>query len=198
MLVLSAVPEAYGRQQVLVESEGRYRALVDASPIGVVVHQNQRLVFVNPAAAKALGAPNAQALLGRKLRDFVHPDHQAESAQRAEMVKAGRKELPMAEWRYLRLDGSAFDVQVQATPVSLNGELAVQVSFMDITERKRDQALLRDNEARFRALTYLSSDWYWEQDAQFRFVRVRSGDSGWTDVKNHLFLGIHHVGKTRW
>ncbi len=198
VLVFSDVTEAYRLQQVLVESEGRYRALVDASPIGVVVHQNQRLVFVNPAAAKALGAPNAQALLGRKLRDFVHPDHQAELAQRAEMVKAGRKELPMAEWRYLRLDGSAFDVQVQATPVSLNGELAVQVSFMDITERKRDQALLRDNEARFRALTYLSSDWYWEQDAQFRFVRVRSGDSGWTDVKNHLFLGIHHVGKTRW
>ena len=32
------------------------------------------------------------------------------------------------------------------------------------------QRALRDSEARFRSLTELSSDWYWEQDAEFRFT----------------------------
>ena len=30
----------------------------------------------------------------------------------------------------------------------------------------------------FRALTDLSSDWYWEQDAEFRFVRIEGNHPG--------------------
>jgi signal transduction histidine kinase len=40
-------------------------------------------------------------------------------------------------------------------------EIAV---FDDITERKRAEQALHDSESRFRSLTALSSDWYWEQD----------------------------------
>jgi diguanylate cyclase (GGDEF)-like protein/PAS domain S-box-containing protein len=40
----------------------------------------------------------------------------------------------------------------------------------DITAEKRSERALRESEARFRALTALSSDWYWEQDDQFRFI----------------------------
>ena len=198
VLVFSDVTQAYHLQQVLVESEGRYRAVVDASPIGIVVHQHERMVFVNPAAVKAIGAPNAQVLLGRALKDFIHPDHLDEIAKRAKLVKGGQTELPMAEWRYLRLDGSVIDVQAQATAIRLNGELAVQLSFMDITERKRDQAVLRENEARFRALTSLSSDWYWEQDTEFRYLRVITGETDWFRAVEQVDPGATYVGKTRW
>jgi PAS domain S-box-containing protein len=39
-------------------------------------------------------------------------------------------------------------------------------------QRKQAQQVLRESEARFRALTDLSSDWYWETDADFRFTRI--------------------------
>ncbi len=54
VLVFSDVSEKYRLQQVLVESEERNRALVDASPIAVIVHQHHRLVFANPAAVRLL------------------------------------------------------------------------------------------------------------------------------------------------
>lgn len=38
-------------------------------------------------------------------------------------------------------------------------------------QRKNAESVLRESEARFRSLTNLSSDWYWEQDAQLRFIR---------------------------
>ena len=38
-------------------------------------------------------------------------------------------------------------------------------------QRKRAQEDLRRSEERFRSLTHLSSDWYWEQDASFRFTK---------------------------
>jgi PAS domain S-box-containing protein len=50
-----------------------------------------------------------------------------------------------------------------------------------------------ENEGRFRALTALSSDWYWEQDHEFRFVSIapRVGEI----VE---FTADDHIGKTRW
>ena len=47
------------------------------------------------------------------------------------------------------------------------------LSFMtDVTKRHRAERDLQESEARFRSLTKLSSDWFWEQDAEFRFSRT--------------------------
>ncbi len=100
---------------------------------------------------------------------------------------------PMVELRYVRLDGTVIDVQTQSIPVEVQGRRAIQVSVMDITERKRIERSLRDNEERYRALTELSSDWYWEQDDQFRFVRVDGNLQEILGRPNTMLMG-----KTRW
>jgi len=60
-------------------------------------------------------------------------------------------------------------------------------------ERQLSLETLRQSEERFRSLTKLSSDWYWEQDDQFRFVRLHGKLDQRTDAVNKA-----HVGKTRW
>ncbi len=62
----------------------------------------------------------------------------------------------------------------------------------DIVERKRIESALRESEARFHRLADLSSDWYWEQDADLRFTLV-SGETifGTTPTKDL-------IGKARW
>ncbi len=195
VLVFSDVTEAYRLQRVLEESESRYRALVESSPVGVAVHRQGKLIYVNPTAVAIMGARIADDLVGRNPVDFIHPDDHpllAVRAQQAETANHGTL-MPMMEWRYVRLDGTAIDVQSQAILVRLKGQNAVQVSFLDITSRKRIERTLRDNEARFRALTHLSSDWYWEQDAQFRFVRI-DGDL----LETTGLAPEEHLGKTRW
>ncbi|UCH46474.1 MAG: EAL domain-containing protein [Betaproteobacteria bacterium] len=62
----------------------------------------------------------------------------------------------------------------------------------DITAEKHAERALRDSEARFRALTALSYDWYWEQDADLRFTVM----AGVTD-KAHLAPVESVKGKTR-
>jgi len=53
---------------------------------------------------------------------------------------------------------------------------------------------LRESEARFRSLTNLSSDWYWEQDTEFRFTRLegRLVAGGDPHLKSRL------IGQRRW
>ena len=54
----------------------------------------------------------------------------------------------------------------------------------------RQQQTLQESEARFRSLAELSTDWFWEQDEQFRFVQVSRG------IYNADMLP--HLGRTRW
>ncbi len=62
----------------------------------------------------------------------------------------------------------------------------------NVTEEKRAEHALRKSEARSRALTALSSDWYWEQDADLRFTSM-FGDHD--DAQLNSLENV--IGKTR-
>ena len=63
----------------------------------------------------------------------------------------------------------------------------------DVLARKRTEQALQESDQRFRRLAALSSDWYWEQDAQFRFVAVTG------DFTEKSGIAVERLlGKTRW
>ncbi len=59
--------------------------------------------------------------------------------------------------------------------------------------RGRAERVLRASAARFRSLTQLSSDWYWEQDAEFRLTFM----SSYIDEKTGLDASSY-LGRKRW
>ncbi|HVE90583.1 MAG TPA: EAL domain-containing protein [Burkholderiaceae bacterium] len=61
----------------------------------------------------------------------------------------------------------------------------------DVTERESLIAKIKDNEARFRALTELSSDWYWEMDEQLRFTRLQRGERDTINLEDDEIIGKH-------
>ena len=59
--------------------------------------------------------------------------------------------------------------------------------------RKDAESALRQSEARFRRLTELSSDWYWEQDTALRFVATGGASPARGGISPQV-----HVGRCRW
>jgi diguanylate cyclase (GGDEF)-like protein/PAS domain S-box-containing protein len=70
---------------------------------------------------------------------------------------------------------------------------AIGSQIGQFVQRKQAEAVLRESEARFRSLTTLSSDWYWEQDQEYRFVDMTSEIDRMTGVS-----ALAHIGKRRW
>ncbi len=177
----------------LHDSEARYRALVEWSPIGIGVHQHGRVVYANPAAVAMLGATQESELIGLPVRELIDPRYQSKVAARIAEGYAKGVPLPVEIEKFLRRDGKTIDVEIQATPITHGGEPAIQVNFIDVTERNKNEARLRESEARFRTLIELSSDWYWEQDENFRFTLIGG------QVYNSTGMNAsQHMGKTRW
>jgi len=123
--------------QKLRDSEERYRTLVEWSPDPVLVHRMGEIVYANPAAVHAFGAQNASQLVGQFTRQFVHPDFLEQQTARMHAIVAKQAIAPRVESRFLRLDGSSFDVEVQGTSIVYQGKPAIHVVMRDITERKK-------------------------------------------------------------
>lgn len=92
-------------------------------------------------------------------------------------------------------DGREYQISDSAAPIrNPDGQIVgVVLVFSDVTEKYQAEEALRISEERFRSLSKLSSDWFWEQDEALRFVSL-AGDEALT---NELDTASY-VGQTRW
>jgi PAS domain-containing protein len=63
--------QAREQTAALRESEERYRAIIEASPISIVTLRAGRFVAVNPAACRTLGFSDPQGIVGRPVIKVV-------------------------------------------------------------------------------------------------------------------------------
>jgi len=190
-LALEQVNEKLNRQAKLHEMTEM------VAKVGYWVHYpGTTEVHLSPGYGEiaAMGS-GSLAMLGEHLSGVVPED--------LEMVKGALQRMDGAqvEYRWRRPDGALVWIRSRMHRHIENGVVKVDFGIVqDISVERRSMqavaeqlAATRQSEARFKALTELSSDWYWEQDAQFRFVRV----DGNLDTVNAL-PPTAYVGKTRW
>jgi PAS domain S-box-containing protein len=127
-------------------------------------------------------------------KDQVHPEDRerfiAERAASLATLKPGSQ-----EYRIVRTDGEVLWVLARRQVFADESGKAVRllVAMIDVTERKHAEAALRESETRFRSLTQLSSDWYWEQDENFglKYMSGRMGERTGLDA-------AAYIGRKRW
>jgi len=127
----------------LIESEERYRQLVEQSPDMVLVHRDQRVTYINPAGLSLLGAESLEQATGHGLMSLWAPNGSGLSSSDLEhALQHGRLDRPLP-LRLKRLDGNEVDVEVTVSRVMLDGEDFVQCVARDITERLRAEETIR-------------------------------------------------------
>jgi PAS domain S-box-containing protein len=131
----------------MAEPADQYQRLVESSPDGIVVVRNSLVAFLNPAALRLFGGREPLDILGRSPFELFHPDSHDVIRTRVERLLRGEV-LPPVEEKITRFDGSVIDVEVNSILLDPADGGAIQVIVRDISERKRQESLLRESEER--------------------------------------------------
>jgi PAS domain S-box-containing protein len=177
---------------VVPEDDALFRSLFGQTSVGVAVGSPEgRFLRVNEALCRMLGY-DAEELLDRSFQEITHPDDQQASRDfQQELLTTSQSRV--YEKRYLRKDGSTLWVRITGTFLrddSGSHQCSVALVY-DITELKLAEEALRASETRFRRMVEMSSDWYWVQDENFRFVALPG-------VEKRGFEQEVYIGKARW
>ena len=141
-------------EEVLSASEQRYRGLVDNLPEPVMVLQDERVVFANPALARLLGLPAASAALGMAIYDLVHAESRAACAACKQACLAGEPPAAPTQITLLRAGGGAVEVEVLTFPFDYERHPAILAVLRDLSERRAMEQVAE----RFRAALDSSAD----------------------------------------
>ena len=152
------ITERKQAEAALEESEERYRQLFDLSPDAIAVHSGGKILLANAAALKLMGATTPEEIIGKVLLDFVHPDYRKLVIKRTRQQIAEGKTVPVMEEKFIRLDGTAIDVEVTAAPIHYRDRLVSLVIFRDISARKMAEAAVQENEAKYRNVVERAND----------------------------------------
>jgi PAS domain S-box-containing protein len=140
LALVEDVSELTRFEEALRASEEQYHQLIEHAPYAVAVQSEGRLVYLNQASVKLLGARSAEELYGMSIFDFIHPDSRPAVLEGIRGLQAG-KEAPPMERKLRRRDGNTIEIEATAYPVTYQNKPAVQTILRDITEHKRAEAL---------------------------------------------------------
>ncbi|MFN0317357.1 MAG: PAS domain S-box protein, partial [Burkholderiales bacterium] len=170
------------------------KALVEAiemMPDAVLlVEASGNISAVNAEAVKLTGYARKELLsLGMEALLPDQPGHRTPGKGRAQRPSAGPADT-LKDLTLARKDGSRVVVDLRTSQVK--GQALAMATLRDASRLRAAQRRARWSEDRFRSLTRLSSDWYWEQDKNLRFSYFSKLDAG-----THLHDPSDSLGKTR-
>ena len=126
----------------LRESESRFRALAETIPALVAIQRDGHAMYVNPAAAELTGQLTSE-LLRKDFISLISPEFQAEVRQQVELCLRGERNSWRRELSLQSKSGAEIWIDLTVAPISLEGQAAWLASAVDVTERRRTEAELR-------------------------------------------------------
>lgn len=129
------ITERKNAEKELMESEERYRKLVEYSPETTLIHMNGIIIYVNQAGLDLIGAGHVNQIIGKDVLEFIPKEDTEYAKMQMGKIQEGVSEI--SEYKIIRLDGKVIYCELLGFVTTYKGENAVQVIVRDVTERKK-------------------------------------------------------------
>ncbi|MDR3542650.1 MAG: diguanylate cyclase [Desulfosporosinus sp.] len=187
--VVRDITERKEAEEALMESEEKYRSILNASPDDITITDLEGcILMVSPAAKKMFGyEPDYDGFIGMRLVEFIVPEDVERAQSNLMLMYQGGNPRPN-EYRGVRKDQSIFNIEVNSGFVhNANGQLTKMVFVIrDITERKLAEQKIQElfqqleiekNSAQLNSitdsLTGLSNRRYFDEALRTEFFRSK-------------------------
>jgi len=178
----------------LLFSEVRYRALFRDNPTMIfTIDTNETILSANPFGASRMGY-TVDELEGRSVLELFHEDDRAAVADQLRRCLKNPSEVHRWQFRKIRKDGGILWVEEIAQAVyDLNGALNLLVVCQDVTERRRVEQELKEQEAMLRTVLETLPVGVWIVDAKGTILHGnQAGQRVWSGAR---YVGIEQYGE---
>jgi PAS domain S-box-containing protein len=129
------ITERKKTDEVIRESEDRFRRFTEATVEGLVFHEQGKIVDANPAALAMFGLSDNAEFIGKNLLEFLVPESHEPVLKQMQLENV----LPY-EVQCIRKGGSTFPVETSTRTYKIGDRTVRATSVRDITERKQAEA----------------------------------------------------------
>ena len=171
-------------EKQLEERTAYLNALVENSPLGIVVVDPDNRIRLSNPAFEQLFRYRRDDVVGANINDLVAPpDLRHEAYEYTGQVAEGEHVHGTAVRR--RSDGTLVDVEIYGVPLKLGEQFVGSFGlYQDITERKRAEQELAQERNLFHALMESTPDTIYFQDTACRFMRINKAQAKMLGVAN--------------
>lgn len=136
----------------LIETQSNYKLLIDESPYGIIIHQDNKVVYVNKICQNLLFINNTNDIIGKNYLDFIDVKYKSIEQERTKQVILNNEHTEQIRYELNKFNGDKFYSEVITFPTEYQGKQAVQILFNDISNQIEFQNNLIESEERYRIL----------------------------------------------
>ena len=123
-------------EEVLCESEAKYREVVERANDGIAIIQDGLVKYVNPRLAEMTGY-SVEEGVGSPFTNYIDPGELSKAVEDYEQRMAGEHLAARYERRLRHKNGRRIDTEIRGGLITFHNKPADLVIVRDITERKR-------------------------------------------------------------
>jgi len=136
------ITERRRAEEALLESEKKYRNLVERSNDGIAIIQDTLIKYINPRLAEICGYTYDE-VIEKPFTDYIYPDEVLKVVDHYQRRLAGEEIPSIYETALRHKDGSKIDIEFNASLITYQKKPTAFAFIRDLTERKRLEAQLQ-------------------------------------------------------
>ncbi len=153
-------------------SQDQFRALFEEAPVAYHEIDREGIVRrVNRAECDLLGF-EPEKILGRPVWELVAPEEREVSRESVRMKLSGKRPIGVLQRELVRRDGQRLIVEIHEKLIrdASGATVGIRSALLDITERKRAEAALRENQEKTRLIVDTAQEAFVAMDASGRII----------------------------
>ncbi|MBI2279788.1 MAG: PAS domain S-box protein [Bacteroidetes bacterium] len=132
------VTEQVNNEKRLVESEEKYKNLIEHSPYGIIIHVNGKIIFANQKAAEIVGETVHQnQKIQKDLLDYLLPEHRKQASKKIKQQLKFNEDVFIDVRIKSPITNKIIDIRTKALPIVYQNQQAIQVVFHDVSAQKQ-------------------------------------------------------------
>jgi len=171
MGVLFTLTHEWLRRSQQRATDNKFEALVEQSLAGIYIVQDGLFRYVNPEFARIMGYDSPDQIVNQlHVADLIAPEHRETSLRNIQRHQADMSQHMRYALKGRRRDGTFVDLEVHGRGIQTNTGTAVIGLAIDVSERLKTEAALRQSEQLLRAVVEGTSDAIFIKDKEGHYL----------------------------